>query len=135
MKPQLNEQAFEIIEHSKMIQFTGKRMTWGFPWSQFCLVVLKANPFCFDPQKEPPQELTFHFYAAEVTLYGWNLDLLLAPIASQKISRVWTAKKQPAKRSAGVTLIVETFVLPLAEIVSTEEKPTVPQSGANPNQP
>jgi hypothetical protein len=135
MKSKPNKQMFEMIEHSKMIQFAGQRMTWSFPWAQLHLAVLKANPFCRDPQKQPPQELTFHFCAAEVTLFGWHLDLMLNPIATQKISHVWTAKKLPAKRTAGVTFIAETFVLPLAKITSMEAKSAAPQSGTHQNQP
>lgn len=129
-RPEPEKKAFTIIEHSPMIRFTGKRMTWGFPWSQLSHFVLKANPVCRNPEKQSPQELTFYFCGAEVTLFGWNLDSMLPHIAAQNISRIWTAKKGPKKHTAGATWIAETFVLPL-----TKSVPAAAATEANQEQP
>jgi hypothetical protein len=128
-RPNPEEQAFTIIERSLMLRFTGERMTWGFPWSHLSHFVLKANPSCRNPKKQPPQELTFYFYGAEVTLFGWHLDSMLPHISAQNISRIWMAKNRPKKQTAGVAWIAETFVLPL-----TNPVPAAAASEANQEQ-
>jgi hypothetical protein len=114
-----------------LIQFAGKRMTWGFAWSLLNYLVLRANPDCHDPQAEPAQELGFHFPAAQVTMLGWQLDLLLEPIASQSIACIRTEKSEPAKHDGKHPVIAEIFVLPsdydvLAEY-SSAESPAISQ--------
>jgi len=65
-------------------------MSWVLPWSDFGLCVLKANPCCRNPKKQPRR------------------PKYLPDIDSNE-----TAKKQ----TAGVAWIAETFVLPLAETI------------------
>jgi hypothetical protein len=107
--------AFTVVQGSPTIRFTGERMSWVLPWSDFGLCVLKANPCCRNPKKQPPQELTLYFGRAEVTLLGWHLDSMLPHLADQNISQILTATKRPKKQTAGVAWIAETFVLPLTE--------------------
>ena len=76
-EPPVNDCVKIVHPNSAMIQFVGKRMTWGFGWSLLHYFVLKANPDCHDPKVEPAQELIFYFQAAKVTLLGWRLDLML----------------------------------------------------------
>ena len=122
--------AFTVVQGSPTIRFTGKRMSWVLPWSDFGLCVLKANPCRRNPKKQPPQELTLYFGRAEVTLLGWHLDSMLSHLADQNISQILTATKRPKKQPAGVAWIAETFVLPL-----TEPVPAAASTGANQPKP
>jgi len=90
--------AFTVVSGSRTIRFTGERMSWVLPWSDFGLCVLKANPCCRNPKKQPPQELTLYFGRAEVTLLGWHLDSMLPHLADQNISQILTATKRPKNR-------------------------------------
>lgn len=118
-----------------MIQFTGKRMTWGFAWSLLNYLVLRANPDCHDPKAEPAQELIFYFPAAKVTLRGWKLDLLGEPITNQSIACIWLSKSAAAEHDAKLPVISEIFVLPadydvLAEYLPADAPATSQPEGA-----
>lgn len=106
-----------------LIQFAGKRTTWGFAWSLLNYLVLRANPDCHDPEAEPAQELAFHFPAAKVLILGWQLDLLLEHITSQSIACVWAEKSAPAKRDGKNPVIADIFVLPYDYEVLAEYSP------------
>src|SRR5438552_19043361 len=108
----LNDCAKIIRPHSVMIQFVGKRMTWGFDWSLLNYFVLKANPDCHDPKVEPADELILYFHAAKVTLLGWCLDLMLDDIATHSIVRVWKLKRELADPNMEVAWISKIFGLP-----------------------
>ena len=125
-EPPVNDCVKIIHPHSAMIQFVGKRMTWGFGWSLLHYFVLKANPDCHDPKVEPAQELIFYFQAAKVTLLGWRLDLVLDDIASHSITRVWMSKGDLAGQSMEAAWVSEIFVLPYDDDVLEENTPTDP---------
>jgi len=118
-----------------MIQFVGKRMTWGFDWLLLNYVVLKANPDCHDPKVEPAQELIFYFHAAKVTLLGWRLDLMLDDIARHSITRIWTLEREAALESMEVACISEIFVLPYDDDVLAEHTPEEPPTPSQQTQP
>jgi len=120
---------------SAMIQFVGKRMTWGFDWLLLNYVVLKANPDCHDPKVEPAQELIFYFHAAKVTLLGWRLDLMLDDVARHGITRIRTSEREAALQNMEVACVSEIFVLPYDDDVlgeHTPEEPPVPSQHTEP---
>lgn len=118
-----------------MLQFVGKRMTWGFDWSLLNYFVLKANPLCHDPQIEPTEELIFYFPAAKVTLLGWRLDLMLEHIAARSITRVWPSQRKLAEHTMEVAWISEIFVLPYEYDVLAEHTPAESPSASQQDQP
>ncbi len=122
-EPGLNACVKIIRPPSAMIQFVGKRMTWGFDWSLLNYFVLKANPVCHDPKVQPAEELIFYFPAAKVTLLGWRLGLMLEHIATHSISRVWPSQREPAEQNMEVAWISEMFVLPYDHEVLAEHTP------------
>jgi len=134
-KPRFNDCANIIRPHSAMIQFVGKRMTWGFDWSLLNYFVLKANPDCHDPKVEPAEELIFYFPAAKVTLLGWRLDLMLEHIGTHSITRVWPSQREPAEQNMEIAWISEMFVLPYEYDVLAEHTPAESPSASQQDQP
>jgi hypothetical protein len=134
-EPQFDDCVKIICPGLEMIQFVGKRMTWGFAWSLLNYFVLKANPDCHDPKVEPVEELIFYFPAAKVTLLGWRLDLVLEHIASHSISRVWPSKKDLAEQNMEAVRISEIFVLPYDYDVLEEHTPADPPATSQQEQP
>ena len=118
-----------------MIQFVGRRMTWGCNWLLLDYAVLKANPDCHDPKAEPPQELIFYFRAAKVTLLGWRLDLMLDDVARHRLTRIWTLGREAALQNTDTACVSEIFVLPYDDDVWAEHASEEPPTPPEPTQP
>ena len=134
-EPPFDECVKIIRPRSAMIQFVGKRMTWGFAWSLLNYFVLKANPDCHDPKVDPAQELIFYFPAAKVTLLGWRLDSMLKHIATHSITRVWPSKKELPEQDMTMPWISEMFILPYDYDVLEEHTPADPPATSQKGQP
>src|SRR5947209_7142066 len=89
-EPQFGGSVELIPERPLLIEFVGKKQTWGFPIALLDHFVFAPNPEYDGRGTTPPDQLTLDYPTAVVTLIGWRLYMILGPLSSGRIARVRT---------------------------------------------
>jgi hypothetical protein len=95
----------ELIPSQRFcVEFIDGEQLWGFPISHLADFTLEENPEHPSKRTLPPQRLTLAFRRSIVILRGWRLELLVGPLASGRVARIY------AEKHLGALVIDEAWV-------------------------
>ncbi len=109
-----------IPERPLLMEFVGKKQTWGFPIALLEHFALACNPEYDGKDATPPDQLTLAYATAVVTLIGWRLDKMLGPLGSGCVARVRTATAALAGLTVEEPWVTEIWISEFGIPVSEE---------------
>jgi hypothetical protein len=95
----------ELIPSQRFcVEFIDGERLWGFPIQHLADFTLEDDPEHQSKRTLPPQRLTLTFRRSHVILRGWRLELLVGPLVSGRVARIY------AEKHLGALVIDEAWV-------------------------